>query len=138
MTCVRIGKQLMDLHVNYEQKDEYRLALQENKQVPFDWRITKMKLTPDKTAVVVNECLTLVGVPPECFQYRLGGRSALEWVIDQYQVTTDKRSGIESDPNRVDDEQYIVHLVGRVITVSVETVKLVNALAEAVMDDPAL
>lgn len=59
--------------------------------------------------------------------------SALEWIIDQYQVSKDKRSGIESDPNNLDDEEYIVRLVGKVVTVSVETVKLVNELAQAVM-----
>jgi predicted helicase len=61
-------------------------------------------------------------------QYRLGNRSALDWVIDQYQVSVDKRSGIRSDPNRADDEEYIVRLVGQVVRVSVETVKIVNAL----------
>ena len=53
-------------------------------------------------------------------------------MIDQYQVSKDKRSGIESDPNRLDDEEYIVRLVGKVVTVSVETVKLVNELAQVV------
>ena len=71
-------------------------------------------------SLIINEWLTLTGIPPECFQYRLGNRSALEWVIDQYQVSTDARSRITSDPNRLDDEQYIVRLVGRVVTVSVE------------------
>jgi hypothetical protein len=52
--------------------------------------------------------LTLAGIPPETFQYRLGNRSALEWVIDQYQVTEDKKSGIRSDPNRENDPEYIV------------------------------
>ena len=69
------------------------------------------------------------------FQYRLGNRSALEWVIDQYQVSTDKRSGISSDPNRLDDEQYIVRLVGKVITVSMETVRLVEELASGVKQE---
>jgi predicted helicase len=49
-------------------------------------------------------------------------------VIDQYQVSTDKRSGITSDPNRADDEQYIVRLVGQVVRVSVETMQIVNRL----------
>jgi predicted helicase len=61
-------------------------------------------------------------------------RSTLEWVIDQYQVSVDKRSGIASDPNRADDEEYIVRLVGRVVTVSVETVRLVKALPAVVED----
>jgi predicted helicase len=59
---------------------------------------------------------------------RLGNRSALEWVVDQYQVSTDKRSGITSDPNREDDPEYIVRLVGQIIRVSVETVAIVNSL----------
>lgn len=62
------------------------------------------------------------------FAYRLGGRSALEWVIDQYQVCTDKRSGIVTDPNRSDDPDYIVRLVGKVIHVSVKTMDIVRAL----------
>ena len=89
-----------------------------------------MRLGPGKKELHVNPSLTLVGIPAEAFQYRLGNRSALEWVIDQYQVSVDKRSGIRSDPNRADDEQYIVRLVGQVVRVSVETVKIVNALPE--------
>lgn len=63
------------------------------------------------------------------FEYRLGNRSALEWIIDQYQVSADKRSGITNDPNRVDEPQYIVRLIGQVITVSLETVKLAGSLS---------
>jgi len=133
-TCVRIGKQLMELHLQYEEVTEYPLKWLENKDVPINWRVEKMKLTPGKDTVVVNEWLTLAGIPQECFQYRLGNRSALEWVIDQYQVT-DARSGIVSDPNREDDEQYIVRLVGKVVTVSVKTVKLVGELAQAVKQE---
>jgi predicted helicase len=125
---VETGARLAALHVGYEQAEEYDLEWVENKDAPPGWRITKMRLTPDKTALVVNARLTLRGIPPEAFQYRLGNRSALEWVMDQYQVTTDKRSGIVSDPNRADQPDYIARLVGRVITVSVETVKAVAAL----------
>ena len=77
----------------------------------------------------MRELLTLDGIPPETFEYRLGNRSALEWVIDQYQVSTDKRSGITNDPNRPDDPEYIVRLLAQVITVSLETVKVVKAFA---------
>ena len=133
---VRIGRQLMDTHLHYEQAKEYSLKWVENGDVPFSWRVEKMKLAPDKTAVMVNVSLTLAGVPQECFPYRLGNRSVLEWIIDQYQVSEHKRSGIVSDPNQIDDEEYIVRLVGKVITVSIETVQLVNELAQAVrMED---
>jgi predicted helicase len=130
--CVDIGKRLMELHLGYEQAPEYPLQWVEKRDAPVNWRVEKMRLSSDKSALVVNDWLTLANIPPECFGYRLGNRSALEWVIDQYQVSADKRSGITSDPNRPDDEQYIVRLVGRVITVSVETVKLVEELALAV------
>ena len=73
-----------------------------------------MRLSKDKTTLIVNPSLTLSGIPPETFSYRLGNRSALEWVIDQYQVSEDQRSGIRSDPNRPDDPEYIVRLVGQV------------------------
>ena len=136
LACVAIGRQLMDLHLHYEEAKEYPLKWIENKDVPFSWRVEKMKFTPDKSAIIVNESLTLSGIPQDCFHYRLGNRSALEWVIDQYQVSEDKRSGIVSDPNNLDDEEYIVRLVGKVITVSMETVRLVNELAQAVkMED---
>jgi predicted helicase len=59
---------------------------------------------------------------------RLGNRSALDWVIDQYRVTEDARSGIKSDPNRDGDPPYIVRLVGQVVQVSLETVKIVDGL----------
>ena len=125
---VETGARLAALHVGYEQADEYDLEWVESKDVPFSWRVTKMRLAQDKTTLVVNPSLTLTGIPPEAFDYKLGNRSALEWVIDQYQVTTNKRSGIGSDPNRADEPDYIVRLVGRVITVSLETVKWVAAL----------
>jgi hypothetical protein len=79
--------------------------------------------------------LTLEGIPPETHEYRLGNRSALEWVIDQYQVSTDKRSGITNDPNRPDDPQYIVRLIAQVITVSLETVKIVHSLPQQAVWD---
>ncbi len=87
-----------------------------------------MRLTKDKTSLTVNSSLTLTGIPPETFQYPLGNRSALEWVIDQYQVSEDKRSGIKSDPNRPDDPEYIVRLVGQVVRVSLDTVRLISSL----------
>ena len=89
-----------------------------------------MRLNKDKTELRVNDSLTLASIPPAVFNYRLGNRSALDWVIDQYRVTEDTRSGIVSDPNREDDPQYIVRLVQQVVQVSMETVKIVAGLPE--------
>lgn len=126
------GKRLAELHVGYEQQPEFPLKRRENRAVPFSGRVEKMKLLkpgvpPSPTlrapspppgeraevrgrseaatfAIRYNESLTLEGIPPETFAYRLGNRSALEWVMDQCQVSTDKRSGIANDPNRSDGE----------------------------------
>ncbi|MEN3333651.1 MAG: hypothetical protein V7641_3016 [Blastocatellia bacterium] len=124
------GKRLAELHVDYEKQPEYPLEMIESPEASLDWRVEKMRLSKDKTQIVYNDFLTLAGIPAEAFEYRLGNRSALDWVIDQYQVSTDKRSDITNDPNRADDPQYIVRLIGQVITVSLETMKIVRALPD--------
>lgn len=125
------GKKLADLHLNYEKIEPYKLKWLESDKLPLSKRVSdKMRLSKDKRSVQISPSLTLAGVPPEAFDYRLGNRSALEWVIDQYQVKTDDRTGIKSDPNRYGDEDYIMRLVGQVIAVSVETVKIINSLPE--------
>jgi predicted helicase len=88
------------------------------------------RLSKGKTALRVNPSLPLAGIAPVTLDYRLGNRSGLGWVIDQYQVKQDKRSGIRSDPNRADDEEYIVRLVGQIVRVSLETVCILSRLPE--------
>ena len=123
------GARLAALHINYESQPEYdKLKFIQTPNVPLNWRVEKMKLSKDKTSLIYNDFLTLSGIPPKVFDYRLGTRSALEWVVDQYRVKTDKRSGIVNDPNRADDPQYIVKLIGKVITVSLETMDIVSKL----------
>jgi predicted helicase len=124
------GKKLAHLHLNYEQQPEYPLKLIDQPNTPLNWRVEKMKLSRDKQQLIYNDSLTIDGIPPETFAYKLGNRSALDWIIDQYQIKTDKRSGIINDPNRLDDEEYIVRLIGKVVTVSVETVKILLKLEE--------
>jgi predicted helicase len=136
--CISVGKQLMEMHVSYEQAEEYKLKEVDNGELSYEQsrRVDKkMKLSEDKTAVIVNKALTLEGIPQECFEYRLGNRSALEWVIDQYQISTAKRSGIENNPNRPKDPEYIIRLVKQIVTLSVKTTELVKELAEAVTVD---
>ena len=131
----KAGQRLGEIHIGYEQVPEYPLDFIENREVPLDWRVEKMKLSKDKTQLVYNDFLTLDGIPAKVFDYRLGNRSALEWVINQYCVKTDKRSGIINDPNRVDGPQYIVKLIGKVITVSLETVGIVEGLTTLELRD---
>ena len=125
----KAGEKLAKLHLDYEKLKPWDLDFLETPGLPLSYQVEdKMRLSKDKLRLTVNPSLTLATIPPEAFEYRLGNRSALEWVIDQYQVSTDKRSGITSDPNREDDPEYIVRLVGQVIRVSLETVKIVSGL----------
>lgn len=118
-----IGAALMQIHIHYEQQPEYPLDRKETGKL--NWRVEKMSLSKDKTQLKYNDFLTLSGIPPEVYEYKLGNRSALEWVIDQYRIT--------NDPNRLHgedaDPEYIVRLIGQVISVSLETVRLVDELA---------
>ncbi len=122
------GRKLAGLHVDYESAKEFKLKRQENKGVKLDWRVEAMKLSKDKETLFYNDFLTLHGIPFEAFRYRLGNRSALEWVIDQYRVGRDDNGEIVTDPNRIEDEEFILRLIAKVITVSVESAKIIENL----------
>ena len=129
-SLARAGKRLAELHVHYEQQPEFALTKTEKAREKLDYRVTKMKLSriQDFHSSTINSSPSpasrtkLLRILPPL------DRSALEWLIDQYQVSTDKRSGIVNDPNRSDDPQYILRLVGQVITVSLETMKILGSL----------
>ena len=127
----KAGARLADIHINYESQPEYdKLNPIETPGMQVDLSVDRMKFSKDKTELKYNDFLTLEGIPPEVFDYRLGNRSALEWVVDQYRVKVDKRSGIVNNPNREEDSEYILRLIGQVITVSLETMAIVSALPE--------
>ncbi len=141
----RVGKELMDLHVGYEDVGPYPLdiAVKGNESDPDTWRVLKMKWARKKdpetgknvndvTKLIYNKRVTISGIPAEANEYVLGSRSALAWLIDRYQVKRDKASGIVNDPNDWSDEvgnpRYIVDLIGKVTRVAVETVRIVEGL----------
>ena len=141
------GKRLMELHVQYEDQPEYPLheewTLPKGYRHPYGLEVTTLDQVPlrdryhvtkmkrdrkDPSRLIVNDFLTLTGLPANVDDYKLGNRSAVDWIIDQYQISTDKRSGITNDPNRDDDPMYFVRLIKKVVTVSVETVGEVNSM----------
>ena len=135
------GLELADLHVNYETVEPYPLFENHppdwDPETPNVYRVEKMAYAgparnPDKSAIVCNAHITLTGIPEAAHHYRLGSRSALDWLIDRFQVTTHKASGIINDPNDWATEhgnpQYIIDLIKRITTVSVKTVKIVQGL----------
>ena len=134
---VEAGQRLAEIHVHYEDQPKYKLDLIETEGMSLEWRVAQMRFSKDKTRIKYNDFLTLDGIPTEVFQYRLGNRSALEWVVDQYRMKTDSRSGIENDPNRADDEAYIVDLIRKVIGVSLETVGIVEKLSKLEISEEA-
>lgn len=133
---VQAGERLAHIHVHYEAQPQHPLTHTENPDEPLNYRVEKMRLSKDKTTLKYNDFLTLSGIPPETFNYKLGNRSALDWIIDQYRVKTDKRSGISNDPNNLDDETYILRLIKQVISVSIETVEIVNNLPPLEIIEP--
>lgn len=137
---VEVGKALMDLHLNYEDVSVYEYVdIQLSDQISY--KVTKMKFAKkrdengksinDRSAIIYNNNITISDIPEKAYQYVVNGRSAIEWIMDQYQIKTDKKSGITDDPNDYsNDEKYIFNLLLRIINVSIQTVDLINSLPE--------
>ncbi|MGK4219004.1 DEAD/DEAH box helicase [Kocuria marina] len=134
------GRKLLDLHINYESVEPYPLVEEHStghEPDPNFYRVTKLRYggtgrNKDRSTIIYNANVTLSGIPERAHEYMLGARSDLDWIIDRYQVKTDKASGIVNDPNdwavEHDDPRYIVDLIKRVTKVSVDTMEIVNAL----------
>lgn len=140
----RAGRALGALHVDYEKVPLHpvNFALSATAAPPSDperfYRVEQMKFAGkrpnlDKTTVIYNPNITISGIPLEAYDYVVNGKPALEWVMERQSVKTDKASGIVNDANRyaietVGDPAYPLRLFQRVITVSLETMKIVRAL----------
>lgn len=142
---VEVGKALMDLHLNYEEVPVYD-GVEITPLVNPSYKVTKMRFAKkrdengksvnDLSTIIFNSDITISNIPEKAYEYVVNGRSAIEWIIDQYQVKTDKKSGITDDPNDYsDDEKYIFNLLLRIINVSVQTVDLINSLPELEIDE---
>ena len=137
------GRELAELHANYESVDPYPLlettGPEWDPDSPDAYRVTKMAYlgpaqNPDKSGIVCNANITLSGIPDQAHHYRLGSRSALDWLIERYQIRTDTKNGITNDPNdwatEHGDPRYIIDLIKRITTVSVRTVEIVQGLPQ--------
>lgn len=143
------GRELMDLHVNYEDVEPWPVTVDVKPSADESdretWRVQKMKWAKKKdsetgknvndvTTLVYNKSVTVHDIPAEADEYMLGSRSALAWIIDRYQVRKHKASGIVNDPNDWADEvgnpRYIVDLIAKVTRVAVETVRILESIRE--------
>lgn len=129
------GRSLAHLHLDYETVEPWDLhGLPSDGASASALRVEKMRFAKGaadhpKSAIAVNSQITLSGIPEEAYRYVVNQRSAIEWLIDRYQVKTDRASGIINDPNDYsDDPRYIVDLVARVVRVSVESVRIIDSL----------
>jgi predicted helicase len=130
------GRQLGEWHLNYETVEPFPLTEEAKRLVmePDDYLVTKMTFgkkdgKPDKSVIVYNPHLVLRDIPLEAYEYVVNGKPAIEWIMERYQVTVDKASGIKNDPNEwSEDPRYIVDLLKRIVRVSLESVRIVKAL----------
>lgn len=133
------GRNLAALHVNYERVEPYPLKIETSgKLTDVDYRVEKMKYgkkgkDKDLTTLHYNEKITLTGIPLEAYDYIVNGKPALDWVVERQCVKTDKDSGLVNDANdwaveTMGDPRYPLELFMRVVTVSLETIKIVNSL----------
>ena len=141
------GRRLSELHIGYEGVDPHPLTETVALGAPEDpferFAVQKMKYggkagAYDKTRIRYNAFIDIDGIPEEAQRYMLGSRSALDWIIERYQVKTDKASGIVNDPNdwsrEHDEPRYIIDLIGRIVTVSLETMRVIDSLPEIGID----
>lgn len=142
---VEIGKKLMALHLNYEQVPVYNDVEIKYSGIP-NYKVNKMKfakhwntegkLEKDRSKIIFNDSITVSGIPDKAYQYIVNGKSAIEWIMDQYQIKYDKKSDITDDPNDYsNDPKYIFNLLLRIINVSVQTVDLINQLPPLKIDE---
>lgn len=139
----KAGRELAELHLHYETVEPYRGCVVEygantNRGDSINYRVEKMRFgkldskTSDKSVIYYNAGITVTGIPLEAYDYVVNGKSAIEWIMERYAVTVNKDSGIRNDPNEWaaehNDEKYILNLLLRIITVSLETMKIVYTL----------
>ena len=132
---VEIGRQLAELHLNYETPaDASELGLEIN-IAKEDYSVSKMRFKKvgkenDKSTIIFNDYITISNIPERAYEYVVNGRSAIEWIMESYRVKTDKDSGITDDPNTYGDEKYIFNLLISVISVSLKTLDLIDSMPE--------
>ncbi len=129
----KAGRKLGELHINYENVPKYEAANVRGIQ-HRNFHVDKLRFIKknDKSVIIYNSQITLENIPEKAYEYVVNGRSAIEWIMDRYQIKTDKASGIVNDPNdwasEANNPRYILDLLLSIITVSTETVDIVNSL----------
>ena len=133
---VKAGRELAQLHLHYEDyaNEAAGVIININNAVYDNFEVTKMRFASkeDKSTIIYNSFITITGIPAEAYEYVVNGRSAIEWIMESYQIKTHKESRIVNDPNDWAREhnkpRYILDLLLSIITISVKTVEIVKGL----------
>jgi predicted helicase len=129
----KAGKELADLHINYESVTPYE-GVTVNGIESGNFKVEKMRFPKkdQKDAIIYNSNIVVTGIPKEAYEYIVNGKSAIEWIMERYQTSTDGDSGIKNDPNdwaiEVSNPRYILDLLLSIINVSVKTVEIIKSL----------
>ncbi len=133
----RAGRELADLHINYEKESPYEDVIVSGVEIGV-FRVEKMRFPKRgvKDTILYNSHISIENIPEKAYEYVVNGKSAIEWIMDRYKVTTHKASGIKNDPNdwaeEVGNPRYILDLLLSIINVSVKTVEIVENLPEVI------
>lgn len=131
----RAGRQLTELHINYESIPPCPNVTVTGDDIGY-FKVQKMRFPKkgQKDTIIFNSKITISNIPDKAYEYIVNGKSAIEWIMERYQVTVDKKSKIKNDPNDWANEtgnpRYILDLLLCVINVSLQTVDIVNQLPE--------
>ncbi|GAA7439275.1 DEAD/DEAH box helicase family protein [Helicobacter pylori] len=128
-----LGKELAELHLNYESGEMHESIkhnLLENANIEGYYDVIQMKKDKKGDRIIYNHHITITQIPKKAFDYVINGKSAIDWVIERYQKTTDKDSLIENNPNHYAGGKYIFELLCRVIKLSEKSVDLIEKISE--------
>lgn len=126
-----LGKELAKLHLNYESGEMHESVkhnLLENAGMEGYYDVVKMTKKGDR--IIYNHHITITKIPKKAFDYVVNGKSAIDWVIERYSITTDKDSLIENNPNHYAGGKYVFELLCRVIKLSEKSVDLIEKISE--------
>ncbi|MGL2888599.1 type ISP restriction/modification enzyme [Helicobacter pylori] len=128
-----LGKELAELHLNYESGEMHtsvKYTTLMNAEMEGYYDVIQMKKDKKGDRIIYNHNIAITKIPQKAFKYVVNGKSAIDWVIERYQKTTDKDSLIENNPNDYAGGKYIFELLCRVIKLSVKSVDLIEKISE--------
>ena len=137
------GKELMNLHIDYEKVKPYKLKIVKNDK-PKDKPKPKLKKDKINNDIILDENTTVKGIPDIAFEYKLGNRSAIEWILNQYKEKTYSKNILKKYPNKqilndkfnnykfANYKKQVINLIKKITTVSIKTMKIIKQMDDEI------